>query len=84
MSAKQFFEAVELINSPGILKTACGNFTVLNVGTSTAYINGISLLTGEQYIVYANENEMNVSNYQLSFDNSGTNVVQVIRKIFNS
>jgi hypothetical protein len=82
MSAKQFFEVVELINNPGILKTACGNFTVINIGTSTAYINGISLLTGDQYVVYANEGEINVTNYQLSFDNSGSNVVQVIRKIY--
>jgi len=82
MSAKQFFEAVELINNPGILKTACGNFTVINIGTSIAYVNGISLLTGDQYVVYANEGEINVTNYQLSFDNSGSNVVQVVRKIY--
>lgn len=84
MKGKEFYETVELFNSPCILKTECGNFTVINIGTSTAYINGISLLTGEQYIVYANEGEVNQTNYTLSFDNAGTNVVQVIRKIFKN
>jgi hypothetical protein len=82
MRRQEFYEVIETVNSSQVVKTECGDFTLLNIGTSTAFLNGLAIITGAQYIARANEGEVNMTNYQLSFDNTGTNVVQIIRKIY--
>jgi hypothetical protein len=70
------------INDNQQIKSDCGDFTVINTGTSGVTINGISLSAGNQYISYANELEINYTIYNVIFDNTGTNQITVIRKIF--
>lgn len=79
---RKFYEVVQLLNEPQAVKTDCGDFTVINTGTSNAILNGLVIAPGAQYIARANEGEMNVTQYTLGFDNAGTNQVNVIRKIY--
>lgn len=84
MEIKKFYENIATLTTQQQIKSDCGDFTVINVGTCTCYINGVQLLTGQQYICYANEGEVNTTLYNLSFSSAGgTQIVQVIRKIFN-
>ena len=81
-NVNKFTEQISTFTTDQPLKSDCGDFTVLNTGTSNAYINGVLIAPGNQYVSYANELEVNRTVYNLSFDNSGTNIVQVIKKIF--
>lgn len=79
---KDFYEYFQLYNQPQELRADCNSLTVVNTGTSVAIIEGLELLPGQQYYAPGNENEINKTRYRLSFDNVGTNVVLVIRKIY--
>lgn len=81
---KKFTENIALINEQQQIKSDCGDFTIINTGTSNAILNGITILPGSQYICYANEGELNTTIYSLGFNNMGINQVAVIRKIFQS
>ena len=77
-----FYEYFQLYNIPQELRADCNSITVINTGTSNAIVDGLVITPGTQYYSPGNENEKNTSRYRLSFDNSGTNEVLVIRKIY--
>ena len=77
-----FYEYSQLYNIPSELRADCNEITVNNIGTSTAFIDGLELAAGDQYVCNGNENELNTTRYRLSFDNSAINKVLVIRKIY--
>jgi hypothetical protein len=79
---KKVYEYFQLYNIPQELRADCNTLTVINTGTSIAIIEGLEILPGQQYYAPGNENELNETRYRLSFDNTGTNVVLVIRKIY--
>jgi hypothetical protein len=79
---KKVYEYFQLYNIPQELRADCNTLTVINTGTSTAIIEGLEILPGQQYYAPGNENELHETRYRLSFDNLGTNVVLVIRKIY--
>jgi hypothetical protein len=79
---RKFYEYFQLYNIPQELRSDCNSLTVINTGTSIAILEGLQILPGEQYIAPGNEDELNETRYRLSFDNTGTNVVLVIRKIY--
>jgi hypothetical protein len=81
-TVNKFTEQISTYTTDQPLKSDCGDLTVYNIGSSNAYINGLQIAPGDQYIVRANELEINRTVYTLSFDNSATNLVQVIKKIF--
>lgn len=78
----RFYEYFQLYNIPQELRADCNELTIVNLGTSVAIIDGLEIANGDQYIAPGNENEMNETKYRLSFDNIGTNIVLVIRKIY--
>jgi hypothetical protein len=79
---RKFYEYFQLYNIPQELRSDCNSLTVVNTGTSIAIIEGLEIQPGEQYYAPGNEDELNETRYRLSFDNTGTNVVLVIRKIY--
>lgn len=79
---RKFYEYFQLYNIPQELRSDCNSLTVINTGTSIAIIEGLQVLPGEQYYAPGNQDELNETRYRLSFDNLGTNVVLVIRKIY--
>ena len=79
---RKFYEYFQLYNIPQELRADCNSLTVINTGTSIAIIEGLEVLPGQQYYAPGNEDELNETRYRLSFNNTGTNVVLVIRKIY--
>ena len=79
---KNFYEYIQLYSIPSELRSDCNSITVVNVGTSVAFIDGLAIAVGNQYVSQGNENELNTTKYRLSFDNFGDNQVLVIRKIY--
>lgn len=77
-----FYEYFQLYNIPQELRANCNELTIVNLGTSVAIVDGLEIANGDQYISPGNENELNETRYRLSFDNTGTNVVLVIRKLY--
>jgi hypothetical protein len=78
----KFYEYFQLYNSPQELRSECNSLTVVNTGTATALIDGLTLLPGAQYYSPGNESEINMTRYRLSFTGAGTEQVLVIRKIY--
>lgn len=79
---RQFNEHIATINDNQQVKSDCGDFTIINTGTSGVIVNGISLAAGDQYLSRANEGETNYTIYSVQFDNAGVNQITVIRKVF--
>ena len=79
---REFYEYFQLYNIPQEVRSNCNGLTVINTGTSVAILEGLEIQPGAQYYAPGNEDELNTTRYRLSFDNAGTNVVLVIRKIY--
>lgn len=79
----KFREEFELVNQTKEIKSDCNTLTIINTGTTTAIVNGIEIGPGLQYYVQGNENEFNETRYRIAFSGTGTEQVQVIRKIYN-
>ena len=79
---KLYYEDFQIYNTPFEVKSNCNSLTIVNVGTATAIINGLELAPTEQYFVPGNEDEENITSYRISFTGAGTNILQVIRKIY--
>ena len=79
---KLYYEDFQIYNAPFEVKSNCNTIVIVNVGTATAIINGLELAPTEQYVVLGNEDEENITSYRISFTGAGTNVLQVIRKIY--
>jgi len=79
---QRFYEYFQLYNIPQELRADCNELTIVNLGTSIAIIDGLEIANGDQYVAPGNENEINETRYRLSFDNTGTNIVLAIRKIY--
>ena len=56
------------------------NITFINNTDGTILLNNLPLATGEQLILTGNENEFNVSKFQLSNSTATTGTLYVIRK----
>jgi hypothetical protein len=78
-----FTEHIATINDNQQVKSDCGDFTIINTGTSGVIVNGILLAANDQYICYANEGETNRTIYNVQFDNTAINKITVIRKVFS-
>jgi hypothetical protein len=82
MNSIPFTEYFQLYNQPQELRANCNELIVINLGTSIAIIEGLEFATGDQYVSPGNDYELNETRYRLSFDNTGTNKVLAIRKIY--
>jgi hypothetical protein len=78
----QFFEYFQLYNTPQEVRSECNAITVVNIGTTTAILDGLEIAPGAQYVSTGNENEINMTRYRLSFTGAGNDIVLVIRKIY--
>jgi hypothetical protein len=77
-----YYEKFEIVNTPQEIISDCNSLTIINTGTATANLNGLSIAPNIQYYAPGNETEFNTTRYRLSFTTAGTNEVLVIRKIY--
>lgn len=76
-----FRETIDILTNPGEIKSNCNALTIINEGTATAFINGVTIIPGAQYIINGNEGEHNITQYVASFG-AGTTILRIIRKQF--
>jgi hypothetical protein len=77
-----YYEKFEIVNTPQEIISDCNSLTIINTGTATANLNGLSIAPAAQYYAPGNETEFNTTRYRLSFTTAGTEEVLVIRKIY--
>ena len=77
-----YYEKFEIVNTPQEIISDCNSLTIINTGTATANLNGLSIAPTVQYYAPGNETEFNTTRYRLSFTTAGTEEVLVIRKIY--
>jgi len=77
-----YYEKFEIVNTPQEIISDCNSLTIINTGTATANLNGLSIAPNIQYYAPGNETEFNTTRYRLSFTTAGTEQVLVIRKIY--
>ena len=65
------------------IQSNCNDITFVNSATATVFISGFPIAIGGTLVISGNENEINVTTYNLSF-NGGTGSVYVIRKKYIS
>jgi hypothetical protein len=75
----KYRETIDILTNPGEIKSNCNSLTIINEGTATAFINGVTLISNAQYIVNGNEQEENITQYIVSFG-AGTTILRIIRK----
>ena len=55
-------------NAPFIISSFCNSITFLNIGTATAYIEGVPIISGTSITIDGNECEYSETYYSLTFD----------------
>jgi len=55
-------------NAPFIIASNCNSITFLNIGTATAYIEGVPIISGSSITIDGNECEYSETYYSLTFD----------------
>ena len=79
---RPFYEYFQIYNQPQEIVSNCNSITIINIGTATAIIDGLQLVTNAQYISTGNQDEYNETKYRVSFTGGGSEIVLVIRKIY--
>lgn len=86
---RNFENEFQTINTVDQVRADCNSITFINTGTSVAQVNGINLKpaivagqNGEQLVSEGNEGEIDKTLYRISFSGAGSNVVQIIRKVY--
>lgn len=60
----------------------CNSITFINTGTINVQVNQFVLTPDAQLTIGGNENEIDVTNYQINFQGVTNGVISVIKKIF--
>lgn len=81
---QQYTNSFNLVNENGYsLYANCAEIFFLNLGTSVVTINNVLPLTTGQFIGLDGQFcEEDVTHYNINFDNTGTNKLLIIRKIY--
>jgi hypothetical protein len=66
------------------ISSNCNSITFLNLGTATAYIEGVPIITGASIAIDGNECEYTDDIFNLSFDTTGTTNLVVIKKTYTN
>ncbi len=74
-----------LFNQTGSINPGnCAEMTFVNQGTSNVTINGVYTLANKEFLAFDGKKyERDTSVYNVTFDNTGTNQLVVIRKFYN-
>jgi hypothetical protein len=59
----------------------CNVITFVNTGTITMYVNNFPVTSGNSFSIAGNQDEIDVSNYQIDFRGSTVGEVYVIKKV---
>lgn len=77
---RKYIISFQVYNASTWVPSNCAAVTFYNAGTSNAFIQQLKLEPKIQLKVEGNFGELDVTQYNISFDNSGTNLLYVIVK----
>ena len=69
-------------NTPQSIPTDCNSIIFINLGTSNAVIENITLAPSQSFVIDGNENEETNVTLQINFNGGGQNNLVVVKKIF--
>jgi len=69
-------------NTPQSIPTDCNSIIFINLGTSNAVIENITLAPSQSFVIDGNENEETNATLQINFTGGGQNNLVVVKKIF--
>jgi hypothetical protein len=69
-------------NTAQSIPTDCNSIIFLNLGTSNAIIENITLAPSQSFVIDGNENEETNVTLQINFTGGGQNNLIVVKKIF--
>jgi len=75
-------EIIQYTNNQNRVFSDCNSITFVNTGTSAANVSGYTILSGNFLSIPGNLGEIDRTQYTLKFDNTGTNLLTIIRKSY--
>jgi hypothetical protein len=69
-------------NTAQSIPTDCNSIIFINLGTSNAVIENITLAPSQSFVIDGNENEETNATLQINFTGGGQNNLVVVKKIF--
>lgn len=69
-------------NTAQSIPTDCNSIIFINLGTSNAIIENITLAPSQSFVIDGNENEETNVTLQINFTGGGQNNLVVVKKIF--
>ena len=69
-------------NTSQSIPTDCNSIIFINLGTSNAVIENITLAPSQSFVIDGNENEETNVTLQINFTGGGQNNLVVVKKIF--
>jgi hypothetical protein len=69
-------------NTAQSIPTDCNSIIFINLGTSNAVIENITLAPSQSFVIDGNENEETNVTLQINFTGGGQNNLVVVKKIF--
>lgn len=69
-------------NTPQSIPTDCNSIIFINLGTTNAIIENITLAPSQSFVIDGNENEETNVTLQVNFSGAGQNNLVVVKKIF--
>jgi hypothetical protein len=69
-------------NTPQSIPTDCNSIIFINLGTTTALIENVSIAPSQSFVIDGNENEYTTATLQINCTGAGQNNLVVVKKIF--
>jgi hypothetical protein len=69
-------------NTPQSIPTDCNSIIFINLGTTNAVIENVTLAPSQSFVIDGNENEITNTTLQVNFTGAGQNNLVVVKKIF--
>jgi len=75
---------IQTYTEAGPVESNCSSLSFINKGTNPATVNGYTLYFGDIYIPTGSQpNEIDRTDYTVSFTGSGSNALVVTRKVYS-
>ena len=69
-------------NTAQSIPTDCNSIIFINLGTTNAVIENVTLAPSQSFVIDGNENEYTSATLQVNFTGAGQNNLVVVKKIF--
>lgn len=79
---QKFYTEIKNFYSSSYLESDCNSISFVNIGTNPVVVNGLTLQQNQSLNIEGNFNEIDTTQYYISFSGAGTNNLAVIRKLY--